>query len=217
MPFDPTDPETKTALAAAIADAKEGQDAKNAELLGEVKKLKADLRKTQDIKPEDVAAIEAERDKALTDLATATKTAKDATTTADKATKALEAESGFTHKLLVENGLREQLASNGVTNPVHQKAAMAMLASQVAITADGDTRVAKVGDKVLADFVKEWSAGDEGKHFVAAPANSGTGAPGSTGTQGAGKTATRAAFDAMDQGSRASFAKEGGKVVDAAA
>jgi hypothetical protein len=100
---------------------------------------------------------------------------------------------------------------------VHQKAAMAMLASGVQIAAEGETRIAKLGDKALADAVKEWASGDEGKHFVAAPANGGGGAPGSGGASGGGKTINRAQFDALSQAERASFAKDGGKVVEQAA
>jgi hypothetical protein len=68
----------------AVAAAEEALKGKNSELLDEVKKLKADLRKVKEVSPEDVAAIEAERDKALADLATATKAAKEATTAAEK-------------------------------------------------------------------------------------------------------------------------------------
>lgn len=203
---------TQADIDAAVEAAKSPLDAKNRELLSELK----DARKSATITPEQLAAVEDARDKALSDLAEAGKQIKTLTGERDKAVKALETESGFTHKLLVENGLREALAANGVTNAIHQKAAMAMLASGVQVAADGDARVAKVGDKALADFVKEWAAGDEGKHFVAAPANGGGGAPGGAGAQGA-KTITRAAWDGMDHTERAAFSKDGGKVVDAAA
>lgn len=217
MAFDPNDPDTKAALKAAVDEAKEGQDTKNAELLNEVKKLKADLRKVKEISPDDVAAIEAERDKLSTDLAAATKTAKDATTAAEKATKALEQESGFTHKLVAENGVLKALTDAGVTDPAYLEAAKAMHLPNIKIVPDGDNRNALYGDKPLADAIKEWAAGDVGKKFVAAPVNGGGGAQGSGNAQGGGKTASRAAFDAMDQGARAAFTKEGGKVVDQAA
>ena len=51
-----------------------------------------------------------------------------------------------------------------------------MLASQVQVVADGDSRSLKVGDKGLSDYMKEWAAGDEGKHFVTAAASNGGGA-----------------------------------------
>ena len=98
-------------------------------------------------------------------------------------------------------------------NPAHLKATQAMLRGQVQIVADGDKRIAKVGDKALKDFVKEWAAGDEGKHFVQAPGNAGGGASGGSGGA-AGKTMARAAFDALGQGERAAFISEGGKLTD---
>lgn len=207
---------SKADLDAAIAEAKEAQDAKNRELLAEVKALKADLRKTQEIKPEDFAALEGELEATRAKLAEATKQAKDATKLAEDAKKQLEGESAFTRKLLVENGLRAELAAAGVTNPVHQKAAIAMHAAMVEIGIDGENRVAKVGDKALADFVKEWAASDEGKHFVAAPINQGGGAPGGKGGA-SGKTMSNADFLAMPAKDRAAFMTGGGQIVDAAA
>jgi hypothetical protein len=204
---------TQADIDAAVAKMQESIDkleSKNAELVADLRKA----RKTQEIKPEDLAAAEDRADKAEAALAAAQKEAKDAKVAAEKAAKALEAESGFTHRLLVENGLREALAANGVTNAVHQKAAMAMLASGVQVAADGDTRIAKVGDKALADYVKEWAGGDEGKHFVSAPVNSGGGAPGGTQAPAGAKTVTRAQFDAMQPVEKTTFAKEGGKVVE---
>lgn len=208
---------SKADLDAAIAEAKDGQDAKNRELLAEVKALKADLRKHKEISPDDLAALESERDELRTKLTAAEKAAKDATANADKATKALEAESGFTRKLLVENGLRAELAAAGVTNPVHQKAAIAMHAAMVQIDADGENRIAKVGDQSLSDFVKGWASGDEGKHFVTAPDNGGGGAQGGRGGGVVGKVATTAQFESMGAKDRAAFFADGGAIRDAAA
>lgn len=209
--------EQKAEIAKQIEEATAGLKAKNEELIGDNKKLKTELRAKSEIKLEDFTALEGENEKLRADLVTANKAAKDATAAAEKSAKALEAEGGFTRKLLVENGLREQLAANGVTNPIHQKAAMAMLSGGVEIAADGETRVAKVGDKALADFVKEWAAGDEGKHFVAAPANGGGGAGGGSGAGGGAKQVTRDQFNGMAPAAQMAFSKEGGKVVDSAA
>jgi hypothetical protein len=208
---------TKAELDEAIATAKEAQDAKNAELLGEVKKLKSDLRKTQDIKPEDLAALEVDNEKLRAELATANKTAKDATTAAEKATKALEAEQGVTHRLIAENGLVAELTKAGVTDPAYLDATKAMLLGQVKVVAEGEDRKALYGDKPLADAIKEWAGTDIGKRFVAAPNNAGGGAPGGKGGEGGAKIVTRAVFDGMSQPERSNFAKEGGKVVDQAA
>jgi hypothetical protein len=203
------------AIKDAIEEATKGLKENLTAALDEAKDAKRKLRAASEIKPEDVTALETENDKLRADLATAQKTAKDATAAAEKATKALEGESAFTHKLLVENGLREQLSANGVTNPVLQKGAIAMLSSQIQVSADGDARVAKVGDKALSDFIKEWAGGDEGKEYVTAAANSGGGAPG--GKKGeTGKTMTRTAYDALPPAQQHAFVTtEGGKVVDA--
>lgn len=174
MPFDPKDPEAQAAIAAAVEAAIAPLTAKRDELLGEVKKL----RKSAEISPEQLATVEAERDKLAADLQAAQKAAKDATKAAETAAKQFTDESQFTQRLLIDHGLTEALTAHGITNPVHLKAAQALLRSGVQIVADGDKRIAKFGDKPLADAVKEWAAGDEGKYFVSAPNNSGGGAAG---------------------------------------
>ena len=60
---------TKADLDAAIAEANKGLEAKRDELLAEVRELKASLRKTQEIKPEDFAALEEQNDRLKADLA----------------------------------------------------------------------------------------------------------------------------------------------------
>lgn len=171
-------PEVKAAIDAAVEKATAPLLAKRDELLGEVKKL----RKGQQIDPADLERVENERDEIKAALAEANKAAKKAATEAEAARKALADAEGFTTKLLVDNGLGEALAKAGVTNPVHVKAAKAMLAGQVQITAEGDQKVAKLGDKALAEAIAEWAGGDEGKHFVTAPDTSGGGSQGGRGT-----------------------------------
>lgn len=214
MPFDANDPEAKAAIKeaveAAVEAAKGPLDAKNKDLLNELK----EARKGKTIDPAEIDRLEGKIGDLETKLTAAEKVAKDAQKLADKATKDLEAESGFTHKLLAENGVVAALSAAGVTDPAYLDAAKALHLSQVKVVAEGGERKAMYGDKPLDEAIKEWAAGDVGKKFVAAPINGGGGATGSA-TGEAGKTATRSAFDAMDQGSRATFAKEGGKVVDA--
>jgi hypothetical protein len=202
-------PEVQAAIQAAVDAAVAPLVSKRDELLSEVKKL----RKESTIKPEDVEKLETEIDTLKGQLTTAQKEAKTFKDAADKATKDLESESGYTQKLLVDNGLGDALLKANVNNPAHLKAVKSMLSGQVKIVVDGENRKAMVGDKELTSFVTEWAASDEGKHFVSAPGNGGGGAPGGGGNP-AGKTMTRAAFDAADQATRALFSKEGGKVVD---
>lgn len=208
----------------------ENDDAKFAELeqrLSELSQQNQDLSREnakwrrqaqgKDLPPEVQAKIEQleEQNEAFKiQLGEAQKTVKLATTEAEKAKKALEGAEGFTQKLLVDNGLTDALTKAGVTNPVHLKAAKSMLAGQVAIVADGDNRMAKIGDKDLAAAIGEWAKGDEGKFFVAAAQNNGGGANGSNSSGGNSKTVDRSAFDAMNHVQRAEFAKSGGTVTD---
>lgn len=207
--IDLNSPEVKAAIQAAIEEATAGLTAKNTELLG---KLKA-AKKGAEIDPQTVTDLEAQVDKLQADLATATKATKEATKAAETATKQLEAETGFTQKLLIDNGLLETLGKHGVTDPAYQKAAVAMLRSGVQVVADGENRVAKYGDKPLADYVKEWSASDEGKRFVAAPNNSGGNANGGA-TNTNAKQLSRADFDKKDPTEQMAHIKGGGTVID---
>lgn len=206
---DPNDPEIKDAIKAAVEEATAGLSAKNAELLKELKQA----RKAGEIKPEDLERVESERDDLKAQLEKVIKDLKVANTNAEKATKALEAEQGFTTKLLADNGLTEQLTKAGVTNPINLKAAKAMLGGQIQIVTEGDQRVAKVGDKPLADFIGDWAKSDEGKHFVAPGIHSGGGAGGGSGG-GNAKTMTRADFDALSPEAKASAMKDGTKLTD---
>jgi len=113
MDIDLTSPEAKAAIKAAVSEATEGLAAKNKELLGELKTA----RKGQEIKPETLEKLEDEIDSLKTDLAASMKEGKTFKKAAEDATTALETESGFTKKLLIDNGLASELAKNGVTNP----------------------------------------------------------------------------------------------------
>lgn len=176
MPFDANDPDTKAAIAELIAEATEPLQAHAKKLLGELKQAK----KGAQVDPADVERLESELEKANAQIAEANKQLKAVSKTADDATKALQAEQSHTQRLLIDNGLAEALAGAGVKDPLLLKAASAMLREthKPIVSADGEKRVAMVGEKSLSDFVKEWAGGDEGKAFIAAPANTGGGAAG---------------------------------------
>lgn len=215
MAFDKNDPEVKAAIKeateAAITEATAGLVTKNQELLGKLKKAQKDAT----IDPADHAALQAELDAIQTKLADALKATKEATKEIEKLKKQCETESKVAHNLLVENGLTMALLEAGVKKPAYQKAARAMLACQVVLTADGENRVAKVGDKTLAEFVKEWAVSDEGKAFVDAPGNIGGGALGGGDGQTHLKTLTRAIFDGLSDTARMEHIKAGGQVTAA--
>ena len=200
--IDLTAPEVQEAIKAAVEKATAPLVAKRDELLGEVRKL----RKGREIDPAEMERLEGEVDDLRNQLAEANKAAKKAAQDAEKATKALADAEGYTSRLLVDNGLNEALVKAGVTNPVHQKAAKAMLGSQAQIVAEGDSKIVKIGDKALSDFITEWAGSDEGKHFVTAHDASGGGAQGVYRTP-SGKPPQRSA---MNHAQKAEFIKEHG-------
>ena len=211
MPFDANDPDTKAALKAAIEEANAGAAEKNAVILDELKRAKAELRSLSTIKPEDMAALEAANDKLKVDLAAATKQAKDATTAAEKAVQALEGEQIVTHRLIAENGLVAELTKAGVTDPDYLEMAKMAHIGKIKVVTEGEDRKAMYGDKPLADAIKEWAGTDAGKKVVAAPNNSGGGAPGGKGGE-AGKSVDQAGFDAMAPKARSEVFAGGGKI-----
>ena len=209
MSIDLNEPEVRDAIKTAIEEAVSGLKAKNGELLTEVKKL----RKGQEVDPEDFNRLKEEYE-ALTDqLSEAQKAVKVSAKTLETVQAQLNAETGFTSKLLVDNGLTDALVKNGIA-PQYLNAAKSMFTSQAQIVADGDNRTAKIGDKALTDFVKEWSLGEEGKHFIAAPANNGGGSPGGKGSNNSAKVLPRAGFEALDASARMEFSRAGGTLTD---
>lgn len=183
MAIDINDPEIKEAIKHAIEEATKPLLDKRDELLNEVKQL----RKGKQVSPEDLEKLEQERDSYKEQVSKYERDLKKANESVSTIQKQLESESGFTQKLLVENGLTDALTKVGVTNPAFLKAVKSTLASQVQLVNEGDTRIAKVGDKALGDFVTEWAKSDEGKHFVSAPNNNGGGSNGGSGSGGAGQ------------------------------
>lgn len=214
---------TKADLDAAIAKVREEYearieaiDAKKNEAIDEAKRAKQALRASQEIKPEDLAAAEERAEKAETALKEAQKQITGLTKERDGAVKALEAETGFTQKLLVENGLTEALTAAGVKEAPHLKAVKAMFAPLVQIVPEGDARVAKVGDKALADHIKDWASSDEGKFFVSAGGNHGGGAQGGGSGGGSGKSMTESDFNALNAKDRSAFMASGGQIASPA-
>lgn len=193
----------------AISEATAALAAKNKELLGELKKAK----KGSEIDPAEVAALEEQIDKLKNDLNTATKEAKKTKDNLDQVTKQLQEETGFTQKLLVDNGLTETLVKAGVAAE-YLPAVKALHASKVSVVADGEKRVAKVGDKDLSAHITEWSQSDEGKHFIRAPNNQGGGAPGPGNRASGLNTIKRADFAALPPAGQMAHIKGGGAVID---
>jgi uncharacterized protein (UPF0335 family) len=199
---------TQEELDAAIEEATAPLIKKRDELLKEVKVARKNLENVGDVEKlhERIEALETERD-------TLAKQAKETTKQLETVAKQLESESGFTSKLLLDNGLTDALVKAGIKKEL-LPAAKALFSQQAKVIADGESRKAVIGDKELSAFVTEWSASDEGKHFVAAPANGGGGADGSRNTPQGDKVVNRSTWDTMSHVERSQFATSGGKVTD---
>lgn len=205
MAYDPKDPEDKKIVDKLIADAIEAREAElTAEHEAEIKGLKkkntellAKVKAGDTGDPKEVEALETQVEDLNKKIRELEKSGKkyekqitELTTERDAANKAVE-------KHIIEGGLTEALTAANVSSH-YLPAVKKLLQERVTIATDGDAKVAKVGDKSLGDFVKEWSQGDEGKHYVAAAPSGGGGAGGGQNPQGGNKpTMTRAAFDAL--------------------
>lgn len=205
---------TQADLDAAIAKSEEGLKAKVSEALDEVKMLKGKLRAASEITPDEMAKVEAERDKAQADLAEAQKQLKTITTERDKAVKALETEQGAARSYALEAEIASAIAAGNVV-PALVPAFKAMVSqSAKADLVDGKYNVT-IGDKAAKDYITAFLDSDEGKAFKAAPINSGGGAPGGKGAAG-GKAVTTEQFNSMSPKERSAFFSDGGAIQDAA-
>lgn len=198
------DDDIQAKIDAAVAAATVGLHAKNKELLG---KLAA--RKAGDGEPD---RLEAEVDKLAAELGAAGRALKDTAKERDALKASLDVEAGFSRKLLVEGGLSEALLRANVAAPF-LPAVKAMLASQVQVHIDGDSRRAVIGDQELGAFVAAWAESNEGKHYVQAPANGGSGAGGGTGSNGV-RTISRDVYRTLPAIEAAKFFAEGGKLTE---
>jgi alanyl-tRNA synthetase len=167
------------------------------------KGLKADLAKAKakakgaEIDPEEHAALQTKVEELSNELSKATGNSKKEI---DKLTAQLQEKDGALNTYLIEAGLTDALAKAGV-KPEFMDASKALLKAQAVIKAENGQYQALIGEKPLADAIKEWAVSETGKHFVAAPANSGGGSQGGGGNGGNqnkgkidGTTAERAAY-----------------------
>lgn len=178
---DTNSPEFKQAVAeaakAAADEATEGLRNKNAELLGKLKKAQKDSA----IDPADLEAAERERDEWKDKATAAEKTAKKATTDLEAERKARgDIDAAYSNSIR-DAALAEQLAKAGVTDPVLQKAAKALLGSGLQVVDENGARVVKAGEVALDKHITEWAGSDEGKRFVTAPDHNGGGSQGGRG------------------------------------
>ena len=161
---------------AELEEAMEAMNAKNAELLREVKIARAKAKGVE-IDPNDFMALQTENETLKSQL---DKVAKDNAKTIEQLQANLTEKDGALQSYLIDNGLNDAMLKSGI-KPEFMAAAKARLKSQTKLMVDNGQYSALMGDKPLTEAIAEWAAGDEGKHFVSAPANSGGGATGGTG------------------------------------
>lgn len=150
----------------------EALDKKNKELLAEKKKAKAEADKAQ----ADAVAAAEEAALASTNVEEIKSTlAKQHQREMDKLNKQLEAANGQLSTLLIDNAARDLLTKHNV--PSHFQRILLTAVKAEASLKDG---AAMVGDTSLEDYVSSLLTSDEGKHFVAAPVNTGANAGGNT-------------------------------------
>lgn len=77
-------------------------------------------------------------------------------------------------KLASDNAINVALAEANVA-PHMQKAVRAMFQSQIKVDYEGDEAIVTIENLPVVDKIKAWAGTDEGKYFVAAPANGGGG------------------------------------------
>lgn len=195
MPYDANDPETKAAVQAAIDAALETEreehegrvailDNKNRELLGKLAKARKDGGGDN---ADEIIRLEAELDDTRRDLgeakrslSTTERKLKAVETERDTAARERDSERNYSNSQLIENSLTTALVDAKVA-PHFMEAAKALLSKSITVEVDGDERKVLANGKSVGDFVKEWSAGDAGKHYIQAPANGGGGASGPNG------------------------------------
>lgn len=207
--MDITEEELKAKIDEAVEAATGGLAKKNQELLTELK----EARKGRAIDPAELDRLQSKIDALEVDLGNANKSSKEQAKLLKQAQDALASESGFTQKLLLDNGLTDALVKVGVANQF-LPAVKAMLGTQAKIIVDGDARKAVIGDKELSEFVSSWATSDEGKHYIAAPGNGGGGASGGAGNGSNAKVWTREVFNSKTDAERTNFFKAGGKLED---
>jgi len=176
MAVDRNDPEVKALIEEVTAAATEALSAKNRELLGEVKTLKAKA-KGADIDPAEHAALQQKVEELTDELGKVQKTSK---AEVEKLTRALAEKDGALTQHLIDAGLTDALAKAGVA-PHYLNAAKAMFKGQAALKAENGQYQALIGEKPIAEAIKAWAQSDEGKFFVVAPQNGGGGANGGKG------------------------------------
>ena len=186
MQIDTTTDEGKAALQKLIDTETDGLKAKNAELLGAQKKLKDDMKTFQDQIDEIKSAKEQAEAEAAEKSGDIEKIKENLQKAFDKERETLKGELDTTksslNSLMIDDGLAGALTKAGVAPQFLDDIRLALKAKHSPTITNVDGKpIAQIDGKNLTDFVAEWSQGDQGKHYIAAPNNGGGGANGANG------------------------------------
>ena len=158
---------------------KEAMSAKNKELLGEIKKLKA--KNNDAVDAEKYAELESKFDELKSEN---DKLVKKYDADVKKLNADLSTANGSLNRYLIDAGLSDNLAKAGV-KAEFLEAAKALLRGQASLKDEKGELKAYIADKPISEFVSEWAQKD-GKAFIAAPQGQGGGAGVSNNTASAG-------------------------------
>jgi len=121
----------------------------------------------------------------------------------------LEQKDGLVNKHVKMAALQKAMAENNIAKPF-MPAVEAMMRDRIKLEGED----VYLDEKPVSDFFKNWSQSDEGKHYIAAQANSGGGSNTAKSSGGAEKEISRADFEALSGSDRMTAIKSGAKVVD---
>ena len=205
--------EVKSAIQKAVEEATKG-------LKEKVDEFKAEKLKIKKERDDAVAALEA----AEADKAAAAEEAASKSGDVDKIKQQLEAkhrkeiEALTRGKTEAETMLNQVLIDNGITDalikakvaPQFMDAAKALIKqnSKAAVSIVDGKPTALIDEKPIGDFIAEWSQGDAGKNFVAAPENGGGG---SGGPSGGGRVPVGVKRSEMNPLQKAKYIRENGE------
>jgi hypothetical protein len=191
------------AMVSDLQSEKEAMQAKNKEILSELKKVKA---KTGEFDMDKFLQLQEEHDGLQSENV---KLKKQYESDTKRLGDDLAKKDAFLNKTILNDGLSKSLLEAGV-DAKFLPAAHAMLERQAKVVQSGDDYAAMIGDVTAGDFVKSWIETD-GKIFTSITPDQGAGARG--GSQGGNaKTANRSQFDSMSPVEKSSFVKDGGTI-----
>ncbi|MEM6902244.1 MAG: hypothetical protein AAF556_03275 [Pseudomonadota bacterium] len=170
---------------AAVEQAVTGLKSKNDELLGKNKTLSDKVNELVAKLAETEAGASEEKEKAAraaNDIEALEKTLTERHTGELDGLKSQLAErEQQLNQLLIGNGLKAALVEANVGKAFMAAAEALLRSNDIKIEAVDGQPTATVDGKPLKEFVQAWSQSDEGKHFVSAGDNAGTGAKGADG------------------------------------